>query len=86
MPSQRRRLTGRVLSNKMDKTIVVEVTRTTRHPLYQKVMRVRKRYMAHDAENECQVGDEVRIVESRPLSKHKRWALETILKKAEGEA
>jgi small subunit ribosomal protein S17 len=65
----------------MDKTAVVVVTRTKRHPLYQKVMRKRKRYMAHDADNACQIGDQVRIVESRPLSKTKRWVVEAILER-----
>jgi len=84
MPSQRKRLTGRVVSDKMDKTVVVVVTRTKRHPLYQKVVRIKKRYMAHDADNSCRVGDQVRIVESRPLSKTKRWVVEAILKHAAG--
>ena len=84
MPSQRKRLTGRVVSDKMDKTVVVVVTRTKRHPLYQKVIRIKKRYMAHDADNSCRVGDQVRIVESRPLSKTKRWVVEAILERADG--
>lgn len=84
MPSQRKRLTGSVVSNKMDKTVVVVVTRTKRHPLYQKVVRIRKRYMAHDPENACQMGDQVRIVESRPLSKKKRWVVEAILEQGTG--
>lgn len=84
MPSQRKRLTGHVVSDKMDKTVVVVVTRTKRHPLYQKVVRIRKRYMAHDADNSCRVGDKVRIVESRPLSKTKRWVVEAILERAAG--
>ena len=84
MPSRRKRLTGRVASNKMDKSVVVVVTRTKRHPLYQKVIRIRKRYMAHDAHNACQIGDQVRIVESRPLSKKKRWAVESILESGAG--
>jgi len=82
MPSRRRRLTGRVVSNKMDKTVVVVVERSKRHPLYGKVIRIRKRYMAHDADNACQVGDLVRMVESRPLSKKKRWVVEAILERA----
>jgi small subunit ribosomal protein S17 len=76
---QQRRLTGEVVSNKMDKTVVVVVRRTRRHPLYGKVIRIRKRYKAHDEKNECRVGDEVRIVESRPYSKDKHWRVETIL-------
>ena len=86
MPSRRKRLTGRVASNKMDKSVVVVVTRTKRHPLYQKVIRIRKRYMAHDADNACQIGDQVRIVESRPLSKKKRWVVEAILERGARQA
>ena len=84
MSSRRRRLTGLVASNSMEKTVVVEVARTTRHPVYQKVIRVKKRYMAHDEDGTCQIGDKVRIVESRPLSKKKRWVVEAILERAEG--
>ena len=68
-----KRLVGKVVSNKMEKTVVVEVERTHRHPLYGKVIRVHKRYKAHDENNECQVGDQVRIVESRPYSKDKHY-------------
>jgi len=82
MSSRRRRLAGRVVSDKMDKTIVVVVERSKRHPLYGKVIKIRKRYMAHDADNACRAGDLVTIVESRPLSKHKRWAVEAILERA----
>ncbi|MDH7486668.1 MAG: 30S ribosomal protein S17 [Anaerolineae bacterium] len=85
MPSRRRRLTGRVVSDKMDKTVVVVVERTKRHPLYHKVIKIRKRYMAHDAENACRAGDLVTIVEARPLSRHKRWAVETVLERAAEE-
>lgn len=84
MTSRRRRLTGLVASNSMDKTVVVEVARTKTHPVYQKVIRIKKRYLAHDAENSCQVGDRVVIVESRPLSRRKRWVVEAILGRAEG--
>jgi small subunit ribosomal protein S17 len=66
----------------MTKTVTVEVTRTYRHPLYKKVVHSKSRYKAHD-ELECNVGDEVRIVESKPLSKTKRWVVETILKRNE---
>jgi len=83
MPSAaRRRLTGRVVSDKMDKTVVVVVTRTKRHPLYKKVIRQKKRYMAHDTDNSCRVGDSVRIVESRPISKNKRWVVESVLERS----
>jgi small subunit ribosomal protein S17 len=76
---QRKRLTGEVVSNKMDKTVVVVVSNTRRHPLYGKVIRVSKHYKAHDENNECQIGDRVQIVESRPYSKDKHFRVETIL-------
>ncbi len=82
MEAQRKRLIGQVVSNKMDKTVVVAVRRTRRHPLYGKVVRVTKRYKAHDENNECQPGDQVRIVESRPYSKEKHWRVEAILQRA----
>lgn len=83
MMNSRRRLTGFVTSDKMNKTVVVEVTRTYRHPLYKKVVHSKKRLMAHD-ELGCRTGDEVRIVESRPLSRRKRWVVETILRQSKG--
>jgi small subunit ribosomal protein S17 len=67
----------------MQKTVVVQVERTRRHPLYGKVVRVRKKYYAHDEENSCRTGDLVRIVESRPLSRLKRWVVEEILERSE---
>jgi len=76
--NERRRLTGVVVSNKMQKTAVVEVTRTYRHRLYQKVVSSHNRHKAHD-ELDCQIGDQVVIVESKPLSKTKRWVVEKIL-------
>jgi small subunit ribosomal protein S17 len=79
----RRRLTGVVTSNKMDKTVVVEIKRTYRHQLYKKVVHARKRVMAHD-ELDCQIGDRVSIVESRPLSRRKRWVVEEILRREIG--
>ncbi len=82
MEAQRKRLIGQVVSNKMNKTVVVAVRRTRRHPLYGKVIRVTKRYKAHDENNECQPGDQVRIVESRPYSKEKHWRVEAILQRA----
>ena len=82
MQEQRKQLTGVVVSNKMDKTVVVVVRRTQQHPLYGKVIRVRKRYKAHDEQNQCMTGDEVRIVESRPYSKEKHWRVEEILSRA----
>jgi len=78
--NERRRLTGVVTSNKMTKTVVVEISRTFRHPLYRKVVHLSKRVKAHD-ELGCQIGDKVQIVESRPLSKDKRWVVESILKR-----
>ncbi|MCS6906528.1 MAG: 30S ribosomal protein S17 [Anaerolineales bacterium] len=79
----RRRLVGVVTSNKMQKTVVVEVSRTYIHRLYKKVVRTRKRFMAHD-ELGCQIGDQVRIVESRPLSRRKRWVVQEILRRQVG--
>jgi small subunit ribosomal protein S17 len=78
--NNRRRMTGIVTSNKMTKTVVVEISRKFRHPLYRKVVHSSKRVKAHD-EIGCQIGDEVQIVESRPLSRDKRWVVENIVKK-----
>ena len=78
--NNRRRMIGVVTSNKMMKTVVVEITRTCRHPLYQKVVHSRSRVKAHDELN-CQIGDEVQVVECRPLSRDKAWVVETILKR-----
>lgn len=80
--SKQRELVGEVVSDKMDKTIVVEVARRVRHPRYQKVMTLYKKFYAHDEKSEAGVGDKVRIVESRPLSKLKRWRLAGVLEKA----
>jgi small subunit ribosomal protein S17 len=82
MREQRKRLVGSVVSNKMDKTVVVKVERLHRHRLYGKVVKKGKKYKAHDAYNSCQVGDMVRIVESRPLSRQKRWIVEEIVGRA----
>jgi len=79
---QRKVRTGVVISNKMDKTVVVEVSRTVVHPVYKKFVRRRKRFMAHDEENRCRIGDEVIIVETRPLSRHKNWRVRKIVKEA----
>jgi small subunit ribosomal protein S17 len=78
--NNRRRINGVVTSNKMTKTVVVEIARTFRHPLYHKVVHLSKRVMAHD-ELGCQIGDRVQIVESRPLSRNKRWVVEAIVKR-----
>ena len=75
---------GVVVSDKMNQSIVVRVDRTVRHPLYKKILRRSKRYMAHDQENTCQVGDVVRIMECRPISRNKRWRLMEVVRKAEG--
>ena len=77
-----RTLRGTVLSNKMAKTISVEVVRTVRHPKYNKFIKKRARYYAHDEESTAGVGDTVIIVESRPLSRLKRWRLQSIAEKA----
>jgi len=82
MKERKRVLVGRVLSNRMDKTVVVQVERKKRHRLYGKVLTMRKKYKAHDAENACQIGDLVSMIESRPLSKEKRWVVTQILEKA----
>ena len=79
MREQRKRLVGVVTSDKMDKTVVVTVATTRRHPVYGKVMRRVKKYKAHDEENKCAEGDVVRIIETRPLSKEKRWRVSEII-------
>ncbi len=75
-------LQGVVVSNKMDKTVVVEVHRSTRHPLYKKILLKSKRYKAHDQKNECKEGDTVRIMECRPLSKEKHFRVVEITERA----
>jgi len=76
---KRKKLTGKVLSSNMDKTAVVEVSRKFPHPLYKKYITRTKKYYAHDSENTCKPGDLVSIIESRPISKLKRWRILTIL-------
>jgi small subunit ribosomal protein S17 len=78
---RRKELIGKVVSNKMNKTIVVSVTRTKSHPLYGRVISTDKKFYAHDEKNEAHVGDFVRLEETRPLSKLKRWRLKEILRK-----
>ena len=73
---------GVVVSNKMQKTVVVEVQRLVMHPLYHKYLRRRSRFMAHDEKNECKVGDRVQIKETRPMSKLKRWRVTSIVERA----
>lgn len=75
-------MTGTIVSNSMDKTVVVLVERLVKHPLYHKFIRRRAKFAAHDEANACQVGDKVLITESRPLSKTKRWRISEILEKA----
>ena len=79
----RKTRSGVVISNKMQKTIVVEGERRLRHPTYGKVVKKKHRFYAHDEKQQCQEGDLVRIVETRPLSKLKRWRVAEVLKKAE---
>ncbi len=81
----RRKLIGRVRSDKMNKTVVVEVVRFKREGIYKKYVRVRKRYKAHDEKNEFKVGDRVEIIESRPLSREKRWAVARLVERKDSE-
>lgn len=74
--------TGKVISDKMDKTVVVAITRLYQHPVYKKTVKKITKFMAHDEENICKVGDTVRIIETRPLSRRKRWAVLDILERA----
>ncbi|MDW5415105.1 MULTISPECIES: 30S ribosomal protein S17 [Iodobacter] len=78
----KRELTGRIVSDKMDKTVTVLVERLVKHPLYGKMMRRSKKYHAHDESNQYHEGDLVTIVEIRPLSKTKNWAVTTLVEKA----
>ena len=78
----RKERTGLVVSNKMEKSVVVEVLRRVRHPKYKKFVKRSSRFMAHDEKNECNIGDTVRIMETRPLSKNKCWRLVEILERA----
>jgi small subunit ribosomal protein S17 len=73
---------GRVVSDKMDKTIVVAIEDSVRHPLYNKIIKRTYKLKAHDENNECGIGDRVRVMETRPLSKDKRWRLVEIVEKA----
>ena len=73
---------GRVVSNKMDKTIVVSIVDNVKHPLYGKIVKRTYKLKAHDEKNECNIGDRVRVMETRPLSKDKRWRLVEIIEKA----
>lgn len=76
---------GIVISNKMDKTVIVLVEQLIQHPAYKKYVSARKKYKAHDPENRCHTGDQVAIVETRPLSREKRWRVQKIVRSAIGE-
>ena len=78
----RRQVIGTIVSNKMDKTVVVQVERLVKHTSYKKYIRRRNNFKAHDTENACQIGDRVMITETRPLSKTKRWRVSRIIEKA----
>ncbi len=79
----KKQLTGVVVGTGMDKTAVVLVNRLRKHPTYKKYIRSRKKYMAHDPQNRCVAGDKVRIIESRPISKQKRWQVLEVLERSE---
>ncbi|MCL1910703.1 MAG: 30S ribosomal protein S17 [Leptospirales bacterium] len=81
MNSNRKQLTGKVVSNKMDKTIVVQIDELVMHPLYKKSVKRTKKVKGHDEKNECSIGDLVRVAETRPLSKEKRYRLVEIIEK-----
>lgn len=78
----KREVSGTVVSSKMERTVVVQVERLVKHPLYKKYIRRTNKFMAHDNENACQIGDRVMITETRPLSKSKRWRVSRIIEKA----
>jgi small subunit ribosomal protein S17 len=82
VPGHRKVREGVVVSDKMDKTVVVLVERLVQHAVYKKYVRQRKKYKAHDPDNRCRVGDQVSIVETRPLSREKRWRVQNIIKPA----
>lgn len=79
---RRKTLTGIVVSDVADKTVIVKVERRIQHPVYKKMVRKSKRFMAHDQENSSGIGDTVKIIESRPISKNKKWRLAEIIEKA----
>ncbi|MGQ4807738.1 30S ribosomal protein S17 [Candidatus Entotheonellaceae bacterium PAL068K] len=85
MAEQRRKvLLGEVMSNRMQKTITVKVERRVRHPIYERVVKRSKKFHVHDEHEQCQIGDQVRIIETRPLSKTKRWRLLNIVRQRAG--
>jgi len=77
----RKGLVGTVVSNRMEKSVVVLVERLTKHRIYKKYIRQRSKYMAHDSQNSCEIGDKVRITECRPLSKNKRWRVSELIER-----
>ncbi len=83
MEKKRKTRVGRVVSNKMDKTVVVTVETLRHHPLYKKIIRRATKFKAHDEKNECRLGDTVKIIETRPLSREKRWRVAEIITKRE---
>ena len=83
MREKRKILVGRVVSDKMNKTVVVKIDSRKQHPLYHRIVRITKRFKAHDEENLCHMGDLVRLIESRPLSKEKRWAVLEIVERGD---
>ncbi len=80
---RRKTKVGKVVSNKMDKTIVVSVERLVKHRLYNKYYKKTSKFMAHDEDNQCDIGDTVKIMETRPLSRHKRWRLVEVIEKVQ---
>jgi len=84
MQGKRRTKVGRVVPDKMDKTVVVSVERLRRHPIYKRVVRLSSKFKAHDEENSARVGDTVRIEESRPLSREKRWRVVEVVARGSG--
>jgi small subunit ribosomal protein S17 len=78
----RKTMVGKIVSDKMDKTVVVAIEDSVKHPLYNKIVKRTYKLKAHDENNECKVGDKVRVMETRPLSKDKRWRLVEIIEKA----
>jgi small subunit ribosomal protein S17 len=85
-PLRRRQWFGNVISNKMNKTVIVTVERSTIHPVYKKVLRRVTKLKAHDEENVCKVGDRVKLIETRPISKTKNWRVVQIMQKGQSEA
>ena len=81
MAAQRRERIGVVVSDRMNKTVVVRVERIMKHAKYKKLVKARAKYKAHDEQNQCRIGDRVRIVETRPLSRDKRWAVRAVLER-----